>query len=56
MDITDLIQEGAAGLTRAVDRIDKEMLLFRIILVSSCYGNLFYLRGSCFKSYAGTEL
>ena len=27
MDITDLIQEGAAGLTHAVDRIDREMLL-----------------------------
>ena len=27
MDITDLIQEGAAGLTPAVDRIDREMLL-----------------------------
>ena len=26
MDITDLIQEGAAGLTHAVDRIDREML------------------------------
>ena len=27
MDITDLIQEGAAGLTHAVDRIDREVLL-----------------------------
>ena len=27
MDITDLIQEGAAGLTHAVDRIDRERLL-----------------------------
>ena len=27
MDITDLIQEGAAGLTHAVNRIDREMLL-----------------------------
>ena len=27
MDITDLIQEGNAGLTHAVDRIDREMLL-----------------------------
>jgi len=27
MDITDLIQEGAAGLTHAVDRIDKEKVL-----------------------------
>ena len=27
MDITDLIQEGAAGLTHAVERLDKEMLL-----------------------------